>query len=94
MSSPAIPVDDSPLYYPAAGDPNGNLACAVCLRSGIIAKHRLSNLFMNDPHSNPWGDKGDQAVYYVCRHHVPENAMIYVPADGTVRNKQGEVVTG
>jgi hypothetical protein len=83
-----------PLYFPACGDPDVLYLCACCLRYGITVKYRLRDLYMNDPACNPWGNSSDTGVYYVCRYHVPKNAVIYNPVDRTLRDKRGDIVSG
>jgi hypothetical protein len=90
---PVVP-KGRPLYYPSCGDPDLLYMCACCLRHGISVSHKLRDLFMNDPACNPWGDLADFGVYYICRYHVPENAVIYDPRDNTLRDKRGEIVGG
>lgn len=71
--SPSRGAGGRPLYYTLPGG-DGFVTCFICLRNGLQVQHRARNALWNDPDNSP-GDAG--SVYTVCRHHVPENAVIY-----------------
>lgn len=77
--------DGRPLYFDV---PKPTQApCLLCVREGAGDHFYGQNeVFMNDPANSPIND---ESVYYVCRGHLPHDAVIYNPQDGTCRNKEG-----
>jgi hypothetical protein len=84
--------DGRPQYYDiTAADV---VQCVVCRANGIEATYGRGSAFMNDPANSPVLDRktqrGDGAVYQVCRGHIPENSVIYDPMTNLCRNKSGD----
>lgn len=83
---PARP-DGRPQYYDIAkGD---RVQCYHCLLNSNSAQFPQGEGFMADPANSPAGDNG---VYTICHHHLPENAVIYNNEDGQCRNKTGDSI--
>lgn len=84
---PPARADGRPLYFDVS--PNDRVQCFHCLREGITQQYTLREGFMNDPANSPLKDG---AVYTVCIGHLPDDAVIFNPADKTCRNKTGDNV--
>lgn len=84
--------DGRPQYYDIA--PNDEVECVMCQAHGITVTHRRGEAYLNDPANSPVIDrqtnKPDAGVYIVCKGHIPDNAVIYDPIEGTCRNKAGD----
>lgn len=82
--------DGRPEVYDVMGVPPAEgYGCFVCASRGETWKrHNETNqVFMTSPINTPGNVSG-----FVCREHLPENAVIYNPADNTCRNKAGDNV--
>ena len=82
---PQARVDGRPLYYLVAGK---DMTCYHCFNNGIIATYQYGQIMMADPANSPTGD--DRDIGMVCRHHLPDNAVIWNPEDNTCSNKAGD----
>lgn len=79
--------DKRPQFYDInAGD---HVVCYYCLRAGLKSLYRVGQAVMNDPANPPEGrPKGE--MHTVCKHHLPEDAVIYNPRTNMCRNKAGD----
>lgn len=91
---PAARPDGRPLYYDLqVGFRVPCLHCASLL--GLGHAHGRGEAYMNDPANSPvTGPDGlpDEAIYYLCKHHTPDNAVIFDPITGECHNKSGTEV--
>lgn len=78
--------DGRPLYYDIS--PNEQVTCYYCQRGGVRGQlYRGGEAFMADPANSP---DGSQDLVFVCKYHLPENAVIYNAATNICRNKAGD----
>ena len=83
---PARP-DRRPLYYDVGG--GDRVQCYLCLKQGLHSKYKVGEAAMSDPANPPDGEpKG--SMFTICKHHLPENAVIYNPRNNYCRNKVGD----
>lgn len=91
---PARP-DGRPLYFDLEGD-EYRVPCHFCVSwLGLGSPYKRGEAYMNDPANSPVNDADglpDQSIYYVCKHHTPENAVVYDPLTGECHNKSGTEV--
>lgn len=90
---PARP-DGRPLYFDLP--PPSLVPCHFCATGlSLGAAYKRGEAYMNDPANSPvLGADGqpDESIYYVCKHHAPENVVIYDPLTGECHNKSGTEV--
>ncbi len=90
---PARP-DGRPLYYDL--QPGFRVPCLQCAASlGLGHAHARGEAYMNDPANSPVigpNGKPDEAIYYLCKHHTPDDAVIYDPITGECHDKSGTEV--
>lgn len=88
---PARP-DGRPLYFDLP-DAAFRVPCHFCAtRLGIGAAYARGDAFFNDPANSPVaGTDGlsDEAVYYVCKSHLPANVVIFDPTTNMCHDKHG-----
>ncbi len=88
---PARP-DGRPLYFDLPS-PEMKVPCLTCAAQlGLGHAYKRGEVFFNDPANSPvTGPHGlpDEAVYYLCKNHLPENAVIYDPVTQLCRDKSG-----
>jgi hypothetical protein len=77
--------DGRPLYYDV--NTHNGVQCLLCAQNGNVSMYKLREAMMCDPANSPLEDG---AVYTICIHHLPEDAVIYNPEDQTCRNKSGD----
>lgn len=80
--------DGKPLYFfvPPATVEGG--VCYHCEQNGLTVRHKFGHLFMNDPANPPVGRKRGEC-FTLCRHHLPDDAVIFNPQSGRCQNKEG-----
>lgn len=87
---------DGRLLYFDLPDPAFRVPCHFCAKGlGLGTAYTRGQAYMNDPANSPVnGSDGlpDQSIYYVCKHHTPENVVIYDPLTGECHNKSGTEV--
>lgn len=76
--------DGRPLYFDTF--PGSMMPCFVCRQIGLQATYLQS--FMNDPANPPPGAEAG-SVHTVCKHHLPDDVVIYNPQTEECRNKEG-----
>lgn len=89
---PPARADGRPLFFLVPADHAAGATCFYCQRAGLQIRHyKFGEVAMNDPANPPKGrPKGE--VHMVCRHHLPEDAVIYDPRLDECQNKQGNEV--
>ena len=75
--------EGKPLYF----DRPGRSQCEACKRQGVQIVYAPGWTYINDPANSPFNDN---TAYVICRHHVPEDAVIYNPKTGELRTKDGK----
>lgn len=85
---PPARADGRPQYYDIPV--NSQVECYYCLKQGLTGvKHRYKRAVTNDP-ANPPGNEPKGDVFFICTHHLPDNAVIYDPQSNMCRNKTGD----
>lgn len=79
--------DGRPLYFDIG--PNDKVQCLLCLKNGLEIMHGYREAVFNDPANSP---EHDGASYFICVHHLPDDAVIYNRPDDTCRDKGGSHV--
>lgn len=82
---PPARLDGRPLYNDVR--PGERAACFVCEKRGLTALYGVGEVFMCDPANSPTGQRETVSV---CKHHIPDNAVIYNPWTNKCRNKAGD----
>lgn len=82
---PKARADGRPLYYDIGGP--DRVKCFFCEKNGLSALYGFKEAFMNDPANSPDGS-GD--VHTICKHHLPDDAVVYNPSTNTCRDKDGQ----
>lgn len=88
MKKPLQPAraDGRPLYNDVK--PGEKAACYVCEERGIKGVlYGVGEIFMSDPANSPTGLRETVSV---CKHHIPDNAVIYNSWTNKCRNKAGD----
>lgn len=82
---PPARADKRPLYF----DINSvdHVQCYHCIRTQITMTYTRHEAFMADPANAP---DGSQDILTICKHHLPENAVIYDPTTNLCRDKTGQ----
>lgn len=84
---PPARADKRPLYFDIHG--GDRVQCYVCLKAGLHSKYKTGEAVMSDPANPPEGEpKG--SIFTICKHHLPNNAVIYNPRNNFCRNKSGD----
>ena len=84
---PPARADGRPEYYDISV--GSFAACYNCLLQGLESRYRTGEAFMSNPANPPEGaPKGP--MYTVCKHHLPDDAVIYNPRTNMCRNKAGD----
>lgn len=77
--------DKRPLYYDIGGA--DRVQCFECDKAGLVALYGRNEAFMNDPANSPDGS-GD--IHTICKHHLPDDAVIYNATTNVCRDKSGD----
>lgn len=78
--------DGRPLYFDIS--PHEQVTCYQCYQNGLHdILYRGGEAFMADPANSP---DGSQDLLFLCKHHLPEDAVIYNSATNICRNKAGD----
>ena len=84
MPLPKARLDGRPLYYDVG--PGERRPCYICECNGLLMTYGVNDIFMNDPANAP---DGSNDIFTICRHHLPDDAVIYNQATNLCRNKEG-----
>lgn len=87
--------DGRPLYFDLPSD-EMKVPCLFCAAQlGMRRPYKRGDVVFNDPANSPvTGPHGqpDEVVYFICKHHLPDNAVIYDPISDMCRDKSGQNV--
>jgi len=77
--------DGRPLYYDISlAD---RVMCHDCIKAGLNMLYGRGEAFMCDPANSPTGERD---IHTICKHHIPDNAVIYDATSNMCRNKAGD----
>ena len=86
MPLPPARQDGRPLFYDIGG--TDRVMCHDCIKAGVGGmEYRRGEAFMNDPANSPTGERD---IHTICKHHLPDNAVIYDATTNMCRNKAGD----